>query len=180
MNYKDRYTDWSDIKFKKGRYLPSWGDDEKAFKPYKEDKSKLVWNIFNKENGQIVCINLFEYNWVFLRDGLLEAKKKYKDNFEAFADHIRRWLSHEYWSRSEYETVITSWPPDVKSEEIDRLVKERAERLEKYGNFYRESVNLEVGYKIDIYTQVMMNWDRFIEYVWNNKHLITPKKLGLK
>jgi hypothetical protein len=26
----------------------------------------------------------------------------------------------------------------------------------------------------------MMNWDRFIEYVWNNKHLITPKKLGLK
>jgi hypothetical protein len=26
----------------------------------------------------------------------------------------------------------------------------------------------------------MMNWDRFIDYVWNNKHLITPKKLGLK
>jgi hypothetical protein len=26
----------------------------------------------------------------------------------------------------------------------------------------------------------MMNWDRFIDYVWNNKHLITEKKLGLK
>ena len=160
--------------------MPSWGDNEKAFKPYKEDKSKLVWNVFNEENGQIICINLFEYNWVFLKDGLLVAKKKYKDNFEEFAEHVRSWLQYCYWSKCEYETVITSWPPYIEDAELERINKEKAERIEKYGKFYRESVDLKTGYKIDIYTQVMMNWDRFIDYVWNNKHLITEKKLGLK
>ena len=42
MSYKDRYTDWSDIKFKKGIYLPSWGDDEKTFKSYKEESPTSV------------------------------------------------------------------------------------------------------------------------------------------
>lgn len=170
--------DWSDITYHKGRYIKDYLDTD-DFKPYKEDKSKLVWNVFNEENGEIVPINIFEYNWVFLKDGLLEAKKKYKNNFEAFADHIRRWLSHEYWSRSEYETIITSWPPYIESDELDRLNKEKEIRLEKYGNFYREAVVLNVSHKIDIYTQIMMNWDRFIDYIWNNKHLITKKKLGL-
>ena len=111
---------------------------------------------------------------------MLVAKKKYKDNFEEFADHIRSWLQHEYWSRSEYETIITSWPPYIEDKELERINQEKIERIEKYGNFYRESVDLTVGYKIDIFTQIMMNWDRFIEYIWNNKHLITEKKLGLK
>lgn len=174
---------WSEIEYSKGRYLPkSYYSDEakKDFKPYKEDKSKLVWNIFAEENGEIVPINIFEYSWAFLKDGLLVAKKKYKDNFEAFADHIKNWLQYCYWSKSEYETIITSWPPYVDGKEVDRLTREKADRIEKYGNFYRESVDLTVGFKIDVYTQVMMNWDRFIDYIWNNKHLITPKKLGLK
>ena len=172
--------EWTDITYNKGRYVPRFYDDAKTFKPYKEDKSKLVWNIFAEEHGEIVPINIFEYNWVFLKDGLLVAKKKYKDNFEEFADHIRSWLQHEYWSRSEYETVITSWPPYIEDAELERINKEKAEHIEKYGKFYRESVELTVGYKIDIFTQIMMNWDRFIEYIWNNKHLITEKKLGLK
>ena len=175
--------EWSDITYNRGRYLPkSYYSEEakKKFKPYKEDTFKLVWNVFNEDNGEIVPINIFEYNWRFLKEGLLVAKKKYKDNFEEFAEHIRSWLQHEYWSRSEYETVITTWPPYVNGEEVDRLTQEKAARIEKYGNFIRESVDLEFGFKIDIYTQVMLNWDRFIDYVWNNKHLITPKKLGIK
>jgi hypothetical protein len=174
---------WTEITYSKGRYLPkSYCSDEakKDFIPYKEDRSKLVWNVFNEENGEITPINIFEYNWVFLEEGLLVAKKKYKDNFEAFADHIRNWLQYCYWTKSEYETIITTWPPYVDSKEVDRLVKEKTDRLESYGNFIGGSVTLTVAYKIDIYTQVMMNWDRFIDYVWNNKHLITEKKLGLK
>lgn len=174
---------WTEIEFSKGNYLPKfYSSDEakKEFIPYKEDKSKLVWNVFNVEQGEIVPINIFEYNWVFLKDGLLIAKKKFKDNFEAFADHIKNWLQYCFWSKSEYETVITSWPPYVDAEEVDRLIKEKADSLKKYGHFYRDSVCLTVGYKIDIYTQIMMNWDRFIDYIWNNKNLITPKKLGLK
>lgn len=162
---------WTDITYYKGRY-----DDEG--KPYKEDKTTLVWNVFNEQNGEILPINIFEYNYKFLED-LLVAKQKYNDNFEKFAAEVRKSLQYCYWSRSEYETIITSWPPCIESEELDRLNKEKEMYLEKHGTFYREAVELNVSYKIDIYTQIMMNWDRFIDYIWNNKHLITKKKLRL-
>lgn len=162
---------WADITYYKGRY-----DDE--VKPYKEDKTTLVWNVFNEQDGEILPINIFEYNYKFLED-LLIAKQKYNDNFEKFAEEVRKSLQYCYWSRSEYETIITSWPPYIESEELDRLNKEKEIHLEKHGNFYREVVELNVSHKIDIYTQIMMNWDRFIDYIWNNKHLLTKKKLGL-
>ena len=54
--------EWTDIIYNKGRYVPRFYDDVKTFKPYKEDKSKLVWNVFNEENVQIICVNIFEYN----------------------------------------------------------------------------------------------------------------------
>ena len=172
---------WSDIEFSTGRYLPrDWVTEEekKNFKPYKEDKSKLVWNVFNERNGEIFPVNIFEYNYKFVED-LLTAKKKHKDNFEEFANYIRESLQYYYWSKSEYETIITSWPPYIENEELDRINQEKTEWVSQGRTFYRTAVNLTVGYKIDIYTQVMMNWDRLIDYIWNNKHLITKKKLGL-
>lgn len=156
--------------FEIGNYVAETSN-KKTFKPYKADTKKLIWNIFNEENGKIEVINLFEYNWVFLWEGLLYAKKHYAEDFPRFADHVRNWLRHEYWSRSEYETIVTSWPAYITQEEIDRLNKEEPRQ--------RKPVNLEVGYKLDIYAQVMINWDRFIDYVWTNKKLITKKKLGL-
>jgi hypothetical protein len=172
---------WSDIEFAKGRYLPRpfcTEEEKKAFKPYKEDKSKLVWNVFNERNGEVFPVNIFEYNYNFIED-LLKIKKKHKNNFEAFASAVRDSLQYYYWAKSEYETIITSWPPHIENEEIDRLNKERNDWTVKRGSFYRTAVNLTVSYKMDIYTQVMMNWDRFIDYIWNNKHLITKKKLGI-
>jgi hypothetical protein len=162
---------WTDITYRKGRY-----DNE--FNPYKEDKTKLVWNVFNECNGEICPLNIFEYNYKFLED-LLIAKRKYKNNFEEFVEHVRKSLQYYYWSKSEYETVITTWPPYIESEELNRLNKEKHEREIRNRPFYRDAVNLTIRYKIDIYTQVMMNWDRFIDYLWNNKHLLTKKKLGL-
>ena len=50
---------WADITYYKGRY-----DDE--VKPYKEDKTTLVWNVFNEQNGEILPINIFEYNYKIL------------------------------------------------------------------------------------------------------------------
>ena len=168
---------WMNITYYTGRYIRDQFSDE-GFKPYKENKTKLIWNVFNERNGEIFPVNIFEYNYKFLED-LLVAKRKHKDNFEEFAESVRKSLQYYYWSKSEYETIITSWPPYIESEELDRLNKEKEEQLAKGRPYYRDAVNLNVEYKIDIYTQVMMNWDRFIDYIWNNKHLITKKKLGL-
>lgn len=149
MNNKREFSYYT---YEVGRYLPSFYEDKKTFVPYVSETKKLVWNVIDYDfNAQKVRpINLFEYNWVFLKDGLLYAKTHYSNNFIKFADHVRSWLQHEYWSRSEYEVIVSGW----------------------IGND-------DNPYKLDIYTQVMLNWDRFIDYVWNNKHLITKKKLGL-
>ena len=104
---------WTDIEFSTGRYFPSSlasEEEKKNFKPYKEDKSRLKWNVFNESGGEIKVINLFEYSYTFL-EALLIAKRKYKNDFEKFADHIRNYLQYCYWSKCEYETIITSWPP---------------------------------------------------------------------
>jgi len=138
---------------------------------YKEDKSKLGWNVIAEDNGKIYPKNIFEYNCIFLEE-LLYAKKHYADDKEKFSEHIRDCLQHEFWSRAEYEVIITTWPPYITKEELERLNKEEVK--------YRTMIDLEHGYKLDVYTQVMMNWHRFINYVWDNKNLITKKKLGLE
>ena len=95
---------------------------------------------------------------------------------KVFKEKVRRSLSYYFWSKSEWEVIVTTWPPYVDSDEIDSLVKEKEEHLSKYGKFYQTHCNLTVGEKIDVYTQVMLNWDCFIEYLWNNKHLLKKSK----
>lgn len=57
---------------------------------------------------------------------------------EEFQDKLRSSLMYYFWGRSEYEIVIYPW----------------------CGGGEKESK------KIDVYTQIMMNWDKFVEYVW--------------
>ena len=188
-----KHKDWSYFELDAGHYLP-WGWDwptyegskDKSFKSYKPNSintisKKLSWYVFNEENGKIVPVDIFQYNWVFLVD-LVNIKKKYKDDFIKFADKVRAALQHEYWARSQYETVITSLPPYIDEEELNDLVKEREEHSKKYpgSKLYHQNVSLTVGHKIDIYSQIMLNWDVFIKYLWDNKRLITPKKLGIE
>jgi len=173
--------------YKVGRYLPTPFDDLETFVPYKSETKKLVWNVISYDfvTKEIAPINLFEYNWVFLRDGLLYAKKHYSDNFIKFAECVRSSLQHEYWSRAEYEVIISGWPSKMYyQKDIDNLQKELNDIKKGYYKKQPELAYVEpdIGpcYKLDVYTQVMMNWDRFIDYVWINKHLITKKKLGLE
>ena len=76
---------------------------------------------------------------------LKEDVKKFKRK-EDFIEQLQKDLRYCYWCKSEYEVIITSWPS---KEECDK--------------------------KIDVYKQIMINWDKFAEYVWENRKLI--KKL---
>lgn len=176
--------DWSYFQYKVGRYEPYYSaseEEKKKFKPYEPNNKFLKWYVFDHDfnSKEIYPVNVFELSITFIR-GLLIAKKKYKDNYIKFAETIRSYLQYSYWSKCEYETIITSWPPYIDEEELNRLIKERDEQIANGNKFFREDVSLETGYKIDIYTQVMLNWDRFIDYLWSNKHLITKKKLGVE
>lgn len=62
----------------------------------------------------------------------------------------------------------------LKIKEISKL--ELAELLEEKLSYYYWSkhnseivVNSTISKKIDIYDQVMINWDRFVDYIWEVK-----------
>lgn len=136
---------------------------------------ELVWNVviddFNTR--EIKKHNVFDHGG--LMKDLIDIYNKYYDDFDKFSEQVRHSLMYYYWSKSEWEVIITSWPPYVNGNEIDRLTDEKLKRIAKYGNFVRESVNLDVEQKTDVYDQVVMNWDHFINYLWNNRHLIKKR-----
>ena len=135
--------------------------------------TELVYNVYFEDfnNRSIVVRNVFDHQ-SFLKM-LYNVKKNCGDNFTLFSEKVKCALQYCFWSKSEYEVVITSWPPYVESEEIDRLSKEKEERLKSNNDSFRRStVRLTIGEKVDIYDQVMLNWDLFIRYVWENRKLI--------
>lgn len=156
----------------------------------KEKNKELKWCVYNSamSTREIEKINIFKLNWVFntriakvYKDLKKKAKKEGKSEeelFEEFKEGVKTALMVCYWGKCEYEVVVTNWPTRVDGDEIDRLAEEKASRIEKWGKFYGTSVKLENSRHIDIYEQVQMNWEQFIEYLWANRELI--KKLEPK
>ena len=69
------------------------------------------------------------------------------EDFDAFAKKVRSSLFYYYHSKCEWEIVVSSWLSSGR-------VPDR---------------------KVDVYEQVMLNWDVFIEYVWHQAH---ARKVG--
>lgn len=136
---------------------------------------ELVWNVFRHDinKSEIEVFNIFDH-WKFAKE-TEENLKKYKEK-ERFATALKTDLIYYFWSKSEYEVVITSWTPYIDMKELDRLNDERTEYREKYFKEpFHLDVRLNVRSKIDIYEQVMNNWDIFLDYVWNSK-IHRPRK----
>ena len=101
--------------------------------------SNLEWNVFYYSiNSQ----KIIEFN-IFEHSGFLkDVEKCFKqcENKEDFAKEIKSSLMYYFWAKSEYEIIISAWCGG----------------------------NGEEAVKIDIYHQVMMNWDKFIDYLWRS------------
>lgn len=133
------------------------------------DKNNLHYYVY-REN--LNSRKIEKYN--VLNDGVVsEIKKRVKDRHvndkDNFGEAVRQILMYYYWSRSEYEIILTSWPPYISKEELARLNIDQEDHYKKYGAYlYNNNVNLTVSEKIDIYDQVIMNWNIFIDYLWEN------------
>ena len=98
---------------------------------------KLIWNVIYHD------INRGEiciFN-VFKHSGFVAD---IKDHFrkcktkEEFAYELRRSLLYFFWAKSEWEVLVSPWCGGRETEK-----------------------------KIDVYWQVMNNWDIFVDYVWS-------------
>lgn len=100
----------------------------------------LTWNIYyeNFNAKRIETFNIFSH-YRFWED-CIENKKKNKKDKDNFVKQLRQDLMYYFWSKCEWEIVLTSWP-------------ERKDFKDK---------------KIDVFEQIELNWDRFVDYVWNN------------
>ena len=126
----------------------------------------MKWNVYreNVNTKKIEVYNIF--NHASFKTDVQEAYATSKTKDE-FVERLRRSLMYYFWSKCEYEVIITDWPTHVSVEEVERMSAEIAKYEADYGHKpYSTGVNLKVAEKIDIYDQVRLNWEVFVNYVW--------------
>lgn len=106
----------------------------------------MQWFVFyeNINKKEIQRFDIFNHGG--FRSDFCKAVKKNKDKDE-FAEEIRHSLMYYFWCRSEYEVLIYPWPT--------RSVE-------------------DVHIKIDIFEQVNMNYQAFIDYAWEHRKEVEP------
>ncbi len=67
---------------------------------------------------------------------------------EEFSERLKSELNFYFWSKAEWEIIIAPWCGGRDTKDI----------------------------KIDVYDQVMNNYDIFLDYVWSNKIKFTKEK----
>ena len=155
----------------------------------------LVWNVYHNDinNRKIELFNVFRHGGFikslskelkqidkdrFVIETLVaqnqEQHKPYKKlvmNFENdVSERIRKICGYYFWSKSEYEIVITSWPPYINVEDIQKL-QDEIDKHNKQWNTKQRQINITptIAEKIDIYDQLRLNWNAFLHYINENK-----------
>lgn len=75
----------------------------------------------------------------YIREFIQKAKKKYRGSKEVFTEELRKELMYRFWSKSEWEIVVSAWCGGDGNEAI----------------------------KIDVYDQIRLNWQPFVDYCWS-------------
>ena len=127
----------------------------------------LTWNVFVEDSNRK---EIKTYN--VLNAGIMAEIRKRTKNIKKKVDfeaEVKSILMYYYWSKCEWEIIITSWPTHISIEELNRLKAELKEHVVKYRNVpIGLCPRLDVGEKIDVFKQIEINWDIFIDYLWNN------------
>lgn len=125
-------------------------------------KKHLKWNVYvaNFSTNEIEVKNIFELSTHF-DEGFKELKKNKKNlTKEEFAEQLNNILMYAYWSKCEYEITLNDNFPMITYEELQRI------------NAFRKRthyvVNIAKSKQVDVYDQISLNWDKFLDYVWEN------------
>lgn len=112
-----------------------------------------VWNVYVEDvnTHQIKTFNVF-HSYTFIT-ACRKIFRKYSGSFlkepgkiAELKEEIRNWAQYSFWSKCEYEIVLTGW------------ISEKTEK------------------KIDVYDQLMLNWDSFFQYTYDHKAYFLRRK----
>lgn len=139
----------------------------------------LEWNVYVEDinAGKIKSYNIFKHGSFYadLYRKIKDYKKAVKQAVKP-AEHtraledlktcVRPILMYYFWSKCEWEVVISSWPVFITPEELNHINKELEEHKSKWGSTpYKLNVSPDVSEKVDVYSQIMLNYNAFIEYI---------------
>ena len=103
----------------------------------------MEWNVYYYDINRK---QITTFN-IFRHGGFREDVYKLFESFDdkqGFTEAIERILLYWFWCKSEYEVLIRAWCGGNGDEEV----------------------------KIDVCSQVMLNFDKFIDYVWSKRECI--------
>lgn len=100
----------------------------------------MEWNVYYHDVNadKIKTFNVFDHGG-FLKD-FKQAAKNCQTKI-SFASELKVSLQYYFWSKSEWEILLSPWVGSRKNESV----------------------------KIDVYQQVMNNWKPFLEYCWERR-----------
>ena len=101
---------------------------------------KLSWTVWWYDfNGR--CIKTMNiFSHFSFNEDVKKLLKKEKDESK-FKEELQNKLKYYFWGRCEWEVTISAWPPNEQVEDK----------------------------KVDVYEQIMLNYDIFADYIWRNK-----------
>ena len=111
---------------------------------------KLEWNVYITDfnSKEVIKYNVFSH-YYFNKDCGKAWSEYCKNNNKfigaalakaKFAEDVKKYLAYYFWSKYEWEIVITCFP------EHDKFTDK----------------------KVDVYEQIMLNWEQFINYMWDS------------
>lgn len=103
----------------------------------------MTWNVYcyDLNSNKIMTYNIFCHG--IFRENVTNDLKEC-NNKDEFAKRLKSNLHYYFWSKCEWEIFIKGWLSNWLSNESGEL-------------------------KADVYDQVMLNWDIFLNYVWSFK-----------
>ena len=97
----------------------------------------MEWKVilFDFNSKSLKEYNIFKHSG-FKKDFIDMCHIDFDDN--DFTERLKGILQYYFWAKCEYEVVVSDWPP------------------------YKDKEGPSV--KIDVYYQIMLNWDKFLDY----------------
>ena len=101
----------------------------------------MEWNVYYYDINRNKIRPFNIFNHSNFKNEVIDLIGKIKD-YDEFSKEIKKVLFYYFGFKAEYEVVIAPW----------------------CGGSDKD------GIKVDIYSQVMLNWDKFLDYVWNYRN----------
>lgn len=130
----------------------------------------MIWNVYVKRSSssKVEKYDIFQHH-AFRED--IDTLIKQKLPRAEFEEMLRRKLSYYFWGKVEWEITAAPYPTYVTYEEFDRVSDEVKAFILQNDRFPpRRQLDVEGAIRLDVYEQVTLNWDTFVDYIWNRAY----------